>query len=120
MTANKDLFLDSFAQFAAGNVDVLRSVLHEDFVEHTPGQPSGRDAWIEFIAGSPIASARLDLKRVIADEDHVVVHYQLVEHEGDRGTAVVDIWRFEGGLIVEHWSVEQPVPDEAAVPHGMF
>jgi predicted SnoaL-like aldol condensation-catalyzing enzyme len=118
--ANKKLFLDAFARFAAGDADVLRTVLHEDFVEHSPGNPSGRDAWVDFVAASPVAGARLDLRRVIADADHVVAHYRMVEPGGGRGTAVVDIWRFVDGLITEHWDVVQPVPDDAEVPHGMF
>jgi predicted SnoaL-like aldol condensation-catalyzing enzyme len=28
----------------------------------------------------------------------------------DAETAVADIWRFEDGLIVEHWDVVQPLP----------
>ncbi|NUT53929.1 MAG: SnoaL-like domain-containing protein [Saccharothrix sp.] len=118
--ANKSLFLDAFARFAAGDPDVLRTVLHEDFVEHSPGNPSGRDAFVEFVKASRLMGARFDLKRVIADEEHVVVHYHLVDREGGRDEAVVDIWRIADGLIVEHWDVVQPVPEEAEVPHGMF
>lgn len=118
--ANKSLFLDAFARFAAGDHDVLRTVLREDFVEHSPGNPSGRDAFVEFLKTSPVAGARLELKRVIADEEHVVAHYRMVEPDGGRGTAVVDIWRFADGLIAEHWDVVQPVPDEDEVPNGMF
>jgi predicted SnoaL-like aldol condensation-catalyzing enzyme len=65
--ANKELFLTSFAAFTNGNHDVLRAVLREDFIEHSPGNPSGRDAFVQFIKTSPIATARLELKRVIAD-----------------------------------------------------
>ncbi|WP_425568408.1 hypothetical protein [Nonomuraea rubra] len=49
--------------------------MREDFVEHSPGNPSGRDAWTAFIRTSPIAAARLDLKRVIAEGDLVMLHY---------------------------------------------
>ena len=118
--ANQALFLRAFAQFSGGNPDVLRTVLREDFIEHSPGNPSGRDAFVEFIKASPVASARLELKRVIADEEYVVVHYHMIEKEGERGAAVVDIWRVRDGLITEHWDVVQPVPDEAQLPNGMF
>ena len=119
-TANKERFLQAFGAFAAGDFDVLHGVLREDFVEHSPGNPSGRDAWLDYLKSSPIASAQMDLKRVIADDEHVVVHYQLIDAPGSPGVAVVDIWRFEDGLIVEHWDVIQPVPHESQTPNGMF
>ncbi|MDX3006935.1 hypothetical protein PWY87_35065 [Kribbella solani] len=41
--------------------------------------------------------------------------------DGDlNGTAGVDIWRLEDGMIVEHWDVVQPVPDPGEIPNGMF
>jgi predicted SnoaL-like aldol condensation-catalyzing enzyme len=118
--ANRDSFLQAFGRFAAGDHDVLHEILREDFIEHSPGNPSGRDAWVEHIKTSPIATATLDLKRVIADADHVVAHYHLSESESDPGVAVVDIWRFDNGLIAEHWDVIQPVPEKSDSPHGMF
>jgi predicted SnoaL-like aldol condensation-catalyzing enzyme len=117
---NRKLALEGFAEFAKGNVDVLRTLLAEDFVEHSPGNPSGRDAFIDFIAHAPVADARLELKRVIADGQYVVMHYLMTTPGDERGTAVVDIWRLENQLIVEHWDVVQPVPDYAEIPNGMF
>lgn len=117
--ANKALFISAFTRFAGGDIEALREVLHADFIEHSPGNPSGRDAFVEHIWTSPVASARLDLKRVIADDDHVVAHYRMTAPGDTLGTAVVDIWRLEGGVIVEHWDVVQPVPADG-VPNGMF
>ncbi|NRQ30606.1 SnoaL-like domain-containing protein [Nonomuraea sp. NN258] len=117
---NKQLVLHGFNQFAAGNIDVLRTLLHEDFIEHSPGNPSGREAFIAFIAEAPVARARLALKRVIADDEYVVMHYHMVTDDDPRGVAVVDICRMIDGQIVEHWDVLQPVPEAAQVPRGMF
>ncbi|MFF3332336.1 nuclear transport factor 2 family protein [Streptomyces sp. NPDC002888] len=117
---NKQQVIDGFRQFAAGNIEVLRTLLREDFVEHSPGNPSGRDAFIEYIATAPVAGARLDLKRVVADGDHVVVHYHMTPPGGGRGLAVADIWRLVDGQIVEHWDVVQPVPEPEQTPNGMF
>ncbi|WP_280236683.1 nuclear transport factor 2 family protein [Nocardia cyriacigeorgica] len=117
---NKQLILDGLARFATGDIEVLRELLHPDFIEHSPGNPSGRDAFIDVIADAPVASARLDIKRVVADADHVVVHYHMVEADHPRGLAVTDIWRLVDGLITEHWDVVQAVPDAAEIPHGMF
>ena len=105
---NRDLVLDGFREFAAGNTEILRTLLHEDFLEHSPGNPSGRDAFIEFIRTAPVAGARLDLQHVIAEGDLVALHYLMDEKQ-----AVVDIWRLENGQIVEHWDVVQPWPGGA-------
>ncbi|SDK35842.1 nuclear transport factor 2 family protein [Nonomuraea jiangxiensis] len=117
---NREVGLRGFTEFAKGNIDVLREIIHEDFIEHSPGNPSGRDAFIAFMAEAPVAGARLDLKRVIADDDYVVMHYHMVTAEEPRGVAVIDIWRLVDGQIVEHWDVMQAVPDAEQVPHGMF
>lgn len=110
---NKRRFLEAFSRFAEGDVTVLREILREDFRSHTPGAPAGRDAWIEFIVNSPIAGARLDLQHVVADATFVVAHYTLIPVEAPPED-VVDIWRFEDGLIVEHWDVSRP-----SIPAGI-
>ncbi|MFP3965023.1 nuclear transport factor 2 family protein [Actinomadura fulvescens] len=115
---NKQVVERSYEEFSKGNIEYLRAVLKEDFVEHSPGNPSGRDAFVEFIAGSPVAEARIDLKRVVADARYAVAHYRMTPPGDERGVAVVDLWRFEDGLIAEHWDVVQPVPED--VPNGMF
>ncbi|MFE3445980.1 nuclear transport factor 2 family protein [Nocardia sp. NPDC059180] len=117
---NKQLILDGLARFAAGDIEVLRELLHPDFIEHSPGNPSGRDAFVDFIGEAPVASAHLDIKRVIADADYAVVHYHMVTADDPRGVAVTDIWRMVEGLITEHWDVVQAVPDAGEIPHGMF
>lgn len=117
---NKELIVRGFTEFAAGNIEILRTLLREDFIEHSPGNPSGRDAFIEFIADAPVAGARLDLKRVIADDQYVAIHYNMISPEGERGVAVVDIWRLVDGQIAEHWDVVQPVPEATQIPNGMF
>ena len=105
---NKRRFLDAFGRFAAGEIEVLREIIREDFVSHTVGAPPGRDAWIEFILDSPIATAEIEIQHVIADDEFVVAHYRLIPAEG-LNEDVVDIWRFEDGLIVEHWDVSRPI-----------
>jgi predicted SnoaL-like aldol condensation-catalyzing enzyme len=105
---NKRRFLDAFGRFAAGEIDVLREIVREDFVSHTPGAPAGRESWIEFIVNSPIAGAAIDIQHVIADAQFVVAHYTMTP-VGAPAEAVVDIWRFEDGLIVEHWDVSRPL-----------
>jgi len=80
-----------------------KAALHPDFVTHSPGLPSGREAFAEAVENSPLAGASAEFKHVVAEDDLVVVHMSLA------GLAVVDILRVENGLLVEHWDVKRPV-----------
>ena len=62
----------------------------------------------------------LEVKHVIAEGDLVTVH-SLVHHKrGDRGAAVIHIFRFKNGRIVELWDVGQEVPEDSPNQYGMF
>ena len=63
---------------------------------------------------------RMETKRLIAEGDYVVAHNHLIRKPGERGTAVVDIFRLENGKIVEHWDVVQEVPETSANHNTMF
>jgi predicted SnoaL-like aldol condensation-catalyzing enzyme len=69
---------------------------------------------IILLAVSQHPQLRQDVKRITADGDLVMAHSLIKFSPEDRGTAVVDILRFEDGKIVEHWDVRQPVPEATA------
>ncbi len=62
----------------------------------------------------------LDVKRVIAEGDFVVVHAHVQHKPGDLGAALVHIFRFEKGRIVELWDLGQPLPEKSPNQYGMF
>jgi predicted SnoaL-like aldol condensation-catalyzing enzyme len=62
----------------------------------------------------------LEVKHAIAEGDLVAVHSHVQPKPGDSGAAVVHIFRFEAGRIVELWDLGQPVPEESPNPYGMF
>jgi predicted SnoaL-like aldol condensation-catalyzing enzyme len=72
--------------------------------------------------------ARYEIKRVFADGDYVILHCHwhglsgdyLVGKPNPRGEAVVDIFRLEGGKVLEHWDVIQPIPEASANTNTMF
>lgn len=61
-----------------------------------------------------------EVKRVIAEGDLVVTHSHVRQKPGDLGAAVVHIFRFENGKIVELWDLGQPIPAESINKNGMF
>jgi predicted SnoaL-like aldol condensation-catalyzing enzyme len=63
---------------------------------------------------------RAEIKTIFAEGDFVMAHVHGVRVPGQRGMAIVDIFRLEDGKIVEHWDVMQPIPEEAANENGMF
>jgi len=62
----------------------------------------------------------LEVKRAVAEGELVVVHSHVRQKPGDLGAAVVHIFRFEKGRIVELWDLGQPVPDKSLNQYGMF
>jgi predicted SnoaL-like aldol condensation-catalyzing enzyme len=100
----------------------FESWMAEDYIQHNPMAPDGREAAIASI--EPIFDAqpdmRYEVKLVIAEGPYVMVHNWLQRFPGDRGAAVVDILRVEKGWIVEHWDVLQWIPDESKNDHPMF
>ena len=92
------------------------------YTQHNPTAPDGAEIFPALIAGlfAQAPEASFHLKRAIAENDLVVLHYNLKMFPDDLGQAVVDIFRVEDGRIVEHWDVLQPVPAESVNDNGMF
>jgi predicted SnoaL-like aldol condensation-catalyzing enzyme len=121
---SKDV-VTAFGQLAFGEknpADAAEQYMSEDYVQHNPQVPDGRDAFVQMVAGllSQAPDAAFDVKRVIAEDDLVVLHTHLKMTPDEKGQAVVDIFRVEDGKVVEHWDVLQPVPDESANDNSMF
>ena len=92
------------------------------YIQHNPGAPDGIDGFKSFIAfrKEKFPNAKSEIKRAFAEGDFVILHVHSVREPGDRGVAIVDIFRLENGKIVEHWDVVQPIPEKAANTNGMF
>jgi len=92
------------------------------YIQHNPGAPDGIEGFKAFIAlrKEKFPNAKGEIKRVFADGDYVILHVHAMREPGERGVAVVDIFRLENGKIVEHWDVVQPIPEKTANNNGMF
>lgn len=62
----------------------------------------------------------LEVKRVLEEGDYVMVHSHVRQKPEDLGGAVVHIFRFQDGCIIEFWDVGQPIPENSPNGNGMF
>jgi predicted SnoaL-like aldol condensation-catalyzing enzyme len=90
--------------------------------QHNPGAADGPEPFVAFVTGflKAFPKLRVTFKRMLAEGEHVALHSHFVREPGDRGLAVMDIFRLENGKLVEHWDVLQEVPSAAANPNTMF
>jgi predicted SnoaL-like aldol condensation-catalyzing enzyme len=121
--ANKKVVLD-FYEKGLNQKDFEAAAQHfgPRYIQHNPGAPDGIEGFKAFIAmrKEKFPNARSEIKRVLADGDFVILHVHSVREPGERGVAIVDIFRLEKGKIVEHWDVVQPIPEKPANNNGMF
>lgn len=92
------------------------------YIQHNPHVPNGKapfvDYFTQYFKDNP--NAQNNIKKVIAENDLVVLHVHSKQNDADRGVAIVDIFRVENGKIVEHWDVQQAIPIDSANSNTMF
>ena len=94
----------------------------DKYIQHNPLAADGKEAAVEVLgkALQALPGWSYDVKHAYVDGDIVVVHSQVRMKPEDRGFAVVDIFRFEKGKVVEHWDVLQAIPEKSANNNTMF
>ena len=117
--------VQTFVQMVFGEKRVREGAecyMREDYVQHNPRGRDGREAFIQMFEGffERAPDLSLDVKRALAEGDLVALHSHFKLSPGEKGSAVVDIFRIEDGLIAEHWDVVQAVPEEARDPGVVF
>ncbi|MGH1552589.1 nuclear transport factor 2 family protein [Streptomyces sp. L7] len=68
-------------------------------------------------SSSPTHGSRSSARR--ARGDLVFVHTHFRATSTDRGSVVVEVFRLEGGLIVEHWDVRDEIPETTVSGHDV-
>jgi predicted SnoaL-like aldol condensation-catalyzing enzyme/quinol monooxygenase YgiN len=121
--ANKRTVL-AFYEVAIRQKDfaAARELVGPHYLQHNPLIGDGLPGLEGFLAElrDRFPGLRAEVKRIFADGDFVIAHVHGIRSPGERGSAIIDIFRLEHGKIVEHWDVMQPVPETAANPNTMF
>lgn len=92
------------------------------YVQHNPNAPDGIEGFKSFVGflREKFPDSHSEIKKVLADGDYVILHVHAVREKDTRGSAIVDIFKLEDGKIVEHWDVNQPIPQKSANNNNMF
>ncbi len=121
--ANKKLVIE-FYEKAINQKDFEAAAKYfgNRYVQHNPNAPDGIEGFKTFLGflREKFPQSKSEIKRAFADGDYVIVHVHAVRTPGERGSAIVDIFKLEDGKIVEHWDVVQPIPEKAANNNTMF
>ncbi|MBV8135822.1 MAG: nuclear transport factor 2 family protein [Deltaproteobacteria bacterium] len=121
----KEIVLE-FYRLALEKVDpkaAFEAYATSDFVEHSADIPEGtRQAAVDFLAGliQRFPAPKWQVVRSAAEGDLVFLHVHVTPAQGERGVAIVEIFRVENSKIVEHWDVIQPVPEKPVNAPSMF
>ena len=96
--------LELIGTFASGDAEKAASLLKENYIQHNLAYGTGRDAFVgsvKYLASAPVKTT---VNNIRAFEDGDKVFLQTVYNFAGMGEQVAfDIFRFEDGLIAEHW-----------------
>ena len=101
-----DKVLATFAGISAGDADLATKYIdHARFIQHNPYAADGVEGLKQFIRQSPREQLHLAVVRAFEDGQYVVT-----QSKGQRSGRNVffDVFRFENGLVVEHWAFSAP------------
>ena len=123
MAANKKAAMEFYeAAINKKDFDAASKYIGNRYVQHNPGAADGVEGFKAFLAflRDKFPNYHSDIKRAFADGDYVILHVHNMSAPGVRGRAIMDIFKFENGKIVEHWDVAQDIPETPRNNNTMF
>jgi predicted SnoaL-like aldol condensation-catalyzing enzyme len=103
---NRALVLDAMTSlFQRHDASAVERLYADDYIQHNPNIPQGREA-LHGLVETLSPSVHYEPGLIIAEGDLVAIHGR-IRGWADEPQVVVDIFRVEGGKLVEHWDVLQ-------------
>ncbi|KAJ7037271.1 hypothetical protein C8F04DRAFT_999346 [Mycena alexandri] len=102
--------------------DIPRAFSHiaADYIQHNPVELDGVTSSFDFL--DPIfsnTSVTVQILHRVFEAPYGWLHYR-VDGLLDEPTAILDLFRFNGTRVQEHWDVIQERPVNAPNPHALF
>jgi predicted SnoaL-like aldol condensation-catalyzing enzyme len=114
----------SFLQLvASGEVrKAFQKYIGPGFRHHNPFFPGDADSLMQAMEENATENPNkvFEVKRVIGEDDIVVIYSHVKQNPDDLGGAVVHIFRFQNDLIIELWDVGQSIPENSPNENGVF
>ncbi|WP_018751912.1 nuclear transport factor 2 family protein [Paenibacillus sanguinis] len=102
----------------SGNPEAITAYVHPDqYIQHNQALLDGREAMLGALDHLKKMGTKVSVKRALVDGNVVALHSVYYFH----GPKIAfDIFRFENGLIVEHWDNLQEMVEKTPSHHTMI
>jgi predicted SnoaL-like aldol condensation-catalyzing enzyme len=113
-------FVNEFFFEENGIVSAFENFISPDYIQHNPAILSGRNNTLTLLeSGSFVTGVNITILKVMFDSPYGMIHYKW-QQGNETPTAYVDMWRFNGTCIQEHWDVIETLPANATNPIALF
>lgn len=103
---NKALVLEAMTSlFQRRDTSAIERLYTQDYIQHNPDIPQGRDALVAIVAQLP-EEVFYEPGLMVSEGDLVAIHGR-IRGWSDKPQVVVDLFRVKGGKLAEHWDVLQ-------------
>lgn len=117
MKSNKEKVVSLLESIETGDTKPVAYINPDQYTQHNLAVADGLAGFGEVLSQLPEGSAKVEVVRVFEDGDYVFTH---TKYDFFGPKAGFDIFRFENGLIVEHWDNLQEIVTETVSGRTQF
>ncbi|MGH1831043.1 ester cyclase [Enterococcus gilvus] len=106
MAITKEQIVDFYEDFFnQQRLEAANRLIAVDYRQHNPGVEPGRKGLIKAFSAKFASDDYLHLivERVVLEEEYAVVFSRSIDRNEETKAHVVDLYRIESDLFVEHW-----------------
>jgi predicted SnoaL-like aldol condensation-catalyzing enzyme len=121
--SNKDRAISFLAMVAAKKVkEAYDLCIAPNFVHHNQYCKEDRQSLMAAMEEGANRNPNkvLEVKQAFEDGNTVITHSHIKQNANDIGAAVVHIFRFEKGQVVELWDIWQQIAEDSPNENGAF